>query len=76
MRHISTNPANTSVYPIPNSHLFLALCEGGLPFITRKDTLESIGFDHLGINHGYSAHPKIDPDTKHIYNTGMGKTPK
>ena len=75
--YLDFNPANTSVYPIPNSPHLLALCEGGSPFIMRKDTLESIDFSLFGsIAKGYSAHPKIDPDTGIIYNIGSGSTPK
>ena len=42
----------------------------------RKQNLEMIGFDHFGVKNGYSAHPKIDPETKQVYNIGMGATPK
>lgn len=75
-RKLDTNSANTSVYPIPNSPELLAVCEGGYPFVLKKDTLESLEFREYGIKKAYSAHYKIDPATKELYNFGMGSTPK
>lgn len=67
-----TNPANTSVLPLPNSNIVYAICEGGSPFRLAKDTLDSQGFDQLGyLQSAYSAHPKIDPETHDIYNFGF-----
>lgn len=67
----SKNPANTSVYPVPNSNVLYALCEGGDPYKISKDTLKFEGYDNLGyLKHNYSAHPKIDPVTGDVYNFG------
>ena len=67
----STNPANTSILPLKNSEFFLALYEGGLPFMMKKANLESVGFENFGwINSAFSAHPKVDPENGDIFNIG------
>lgn len=66
------NPSNTSVLPILNSPYVYALCEAGLPYKMEKKELKSLGEENLGfLDHAFSAHPKIDPDTGDIYNFGM-----
>jgi carotenoid cleavage dioxygenase-like enzyme len=57
---------------LKNSPNFLALCEGGQPFIIKKEDLKDEGFSDFGwIKSAYSAHPKVDPDNGDIYNIGM-----
>jgi carotenoid cleavage dioxygenase-like enzyme len=67
-----SNPANTSVLFQEHTHSsFLAICEGGWPFLVNTEDLESKGFNNFGwIDSAFSAHPKIDPDDKTIYNIG------
>lgn len=66
------NTANTSVLALPDR--LLALWEGGMPHALDLDNLETIGTDDLGGNSiplVYSAHPKVDPISGHIYNFGI-----
>ena len=66
------NAANTSVLALPDR--LLALWEGGAPHALDLDSLETIGTDNLEFNSGslvYSAHPKVDPISGHIYNFGI-----
>jgi all-trans-8'-apo-beta-carotenal 15,15'-oxygenase len=67
------NTANTSVLSLSNR--LLALWEGGFPYALDLQTLETWGTDNLsGLSKDrpFSAHPKIDPLTKEIYNFGVG----
>lgn len=67
------NPANTSVIAVQDK--LLALWEMGHPHALDPDTLETLGLDNLGIlkkNQAFSAHPKLDPQTRDIYNFGVG----
>ena len=73
------NVANTSVLALPDR--LLALWEGSVPHALDLDSLETIGTDNLGIDRRrlvYSAQPKIDPISGHIYNFGIsiGVSPK
>jgi all-trans-8'-apo-beta-carotenal 15,15'-oxygenase len=66
------NVAHTSVLALPDR--LLALWEGGVPHSLDLDSLETIGTDNLGLNSTplvYSAHPKVDPISGHIYNFGI-----
>jgi len=59
----------------------LALWEGAEPHALDFDTLATIGTDNLGSDLTplvYSAHPKVDPISGHIYNFGIsiGAQPK
>ena len=66
------NAANTSVVALPDR--LLALWEGGMPHALDLDSLETIGTDDLGFDAlplVYSAHPKVDPISGHIYNFGI-----
>ncbi|MBD2447019.1 carotenoid oxygenase family protein [Nostoc sp. FACHB-152] len=66
------NVANTSVLALPDK--LLALWEGGHPHALDLETLETQGLDNLGgLNQGlfYSAHPKVDYQTKEIFNFGI-----
>ncbi|MCY7367012.1 MAG: carotenoid oxygenase family protein [Chamaesiphon sp.] len=66
------NVANTSVLALPDR--LLALWEGGMPHALDLDSLETIGTDNLEFNSVplvYSAHPKVDPISGHIYNFGI-----
>jgi all-trans-8'-apo-beta-carotenal 15,15'-oxygenase len=66
------NAANTSVLALPDR--LLALWEGGMPHALDLDSLETIGTDNLEFNSVplvYSAHPKVDPISGHIYNFGI-----
>ena len=66
------NAANTSVLALPDK--LLALWEGGFPHALDLQTLETIGPDTLGgleANWPFSAHPKRDPKTGHVYNFGV-----
>jgi all-trans-8'-apo-beta-carotenal 15,15'-oxygenase len=74
------NAANTSVLALPeacassNDDRLLALWEGGAPHALNLDSLATIGTDNLGFNSTrlvYSAHPKVDPISGHIYNFGI-----
>jgi carotenoid cleavage dioxygenase-like enzyme len=70
------NTANTSVLCLPDR--FLALWEGGLPHSLNLDTLETLGLDDLGDlskNKPFSAHPKVDPATREIFNFGIAPGP-
>jgi all-trans-8'-apo-beta-carotenal 15,15'-oxygenase len=52
----------------------LAMWEQGHPYALDKKTLATIEIDNLGglpVNLPFSAHPKVDPDTKEIYNFGV-----
>jgi all-trans-8'-apo-beta-carotenal 15,15'-oxygenase len=73
------NAANTSVLALPDR--LLALWEGGAPHALDLDTLATIGTDNLDSDLTplvYSAHPKVDPISGHIYNFGIsiGAQPK
>jgi all-trans-8'-apo-beta-carotenal 15,15'-oxygenase len=73
------NAANTSVLALPDR--LLALWEGGAPHVLDLVSLETIGTDNLGSKFAplvYSAHPKVDPISGHIYNFGIeiGAQPK
>jgi all-trans-8'-apo-beta-carotenal 15,15'-oxygenase len=66
------NVANTAVLALPDR--LLALWEGGIPHALDLDSLETIGTDNLDFNSAplfYSAHPKVDPISGHIYNFGI-----
>ena len=66
------NAANTSVLALPDR--LLALWEGGMPHALDLASLETIGTDNLEFNAVplvYSAHPKVDPISGHIYNFGI-----
>lgn len=66
------NAANTSVLALPDR--LLALWEGGMPHALDLNSLETIGTDSLEFNSVplvYSAHPKVDPISGHIYNFGI-----
>ncbi len=66
------NAANTSVLALPDR--LLALWEGGAPHALDLDTLATLGTDNLGSDltpFVYSAHPKVDPISGHIYNFGI-----
>jgi len=66
------NAANTSVLALPDK--LLALWEGGNPHALDLESLETRGCDNLGglqDNSPYSAHPKIDAQTKEIFNFGI-----
>ncbi len=66
------NSANTSVLALPDR--LLALWEGGAPYALDLETLETIGTDNLDSENSplvYSAHPKVDPISGHIYNFGI-----
>jgi all-trans-8'-apo-beta-carotenal 15,15'-oxygenase len=66
------NAANTSVLALPDR--LLALWEGGAPHALDLDNLATIGTDNLELDSDsliYSAHPKVDPNSGHIYNFGV-----
>jgi len=65
------NAANTSVVCLGDR--LLALWEGGLPHHLDGHTLATQGLDPLGLGASdrYSAHPKRDPLTGHLYNFGV-----
>ncbi len=66
------NAANTSVLALPDR--LLALWEGGMPHALDLESLETIGTDNLEFSSVplvYSAHPKVDPISGHIYNFGI-----
>jgi len=66
------NAANTSVLPLPDK--LLALWEGDNPHALDLQTLETLGLDNLGglqPKQPYSAHPRIDYQTKEIFNFGI-----
>ncbi|PSB56847.1 carotenoid oxygenase family protein [Chamaesiphon polymorphus] len=73
------NAANTSVLALPDR--LLALWDGGAPHALDLDSLDTIGTDDLELDAApliYSAHPKVDPVSGHIYNFGIsiGAQPK
>jgi all-trans-8'-apo-beta-carotenal 15,15'-oxygenase len=73
------NAANTSVLALPDR--LLALWEGGAPHALDLDSLATLGTDNLDSDLTplvYSAHPKVDPSSGHIYNFGIsvGAQPK
>jgi all-trans-8'-apo-beta-carotenal 15,15'-oxygenase len=72
------NAANTSVLALPDR--LLALWEGGAPHALDLDSLDTIGMDNLELSAPlvYSAHPKVDPNSGHIYNfgTSIGAQPQ
>ncbi|WP_309740493.1 carotenoid oxygenase family protein, partial [Chamaesiphon sp. OTE_20_metabat_361] len=73
------NAANTSVLALPDR--LLALWEGAEPHALDLESLATIGTDNLGSDLTplvYSAHPKVDPISGHIYNFGIsiGAQPK
>ncbi len=64
--------ANTSVLALPDK--VLALWEGDNPYALDLKTLETKGLDNLGgLDKGlpYSAHPKVDYQTREIFNFGI-----
>ena len=66
------NAANTSVLALEDR--LLALWEGGNPHALDLDTLATIGKDTLSAlknKQAFSAHPKVDPITKGIFNYGV-----
>ncbi len=66
------NSANTSVLALPDK--LLALWEGDNPYALDLESLETRGLDNLGgLDKGlaYSAHPKVDSQTKEIFNFGV-----
>jgi carotenoid cleavage dioxygenase-like enzyme len=66
------NSANTSVLALPDR--LLALWEGGLPHSLDLQTLATKGLDNLASlskNQSFSAHPKVDWQTREIYNFGV-----
>ena len=66
------NAANTSVIALKDR--LLALWEGGKPHALDLDTLDTMGIDDLSGLRGkqpFSAHPKIDPATREIFNYGV-----
>jgi all-trans-8'-apo-beta-carotenal 15,15'-oxygenase len=66
------NAANTSVLALPDR--LLTLWEGGCPHALNLEDLRTIGTDNLGSDRFplvYSAHPKVDPVSGHIYNFGV-----
>ena len=65
------NAANTSVFPLRDR--LLALWEGGKPHALDLHNLETQGIENLSdtLSSNFSAHPKIDPETKEIYNFGV-----
>jgi len=70
------NAANTSVLALPDR--LLALWEAAPPHSLDLETLETIGQDDLGglkPTQGYSAHPRQDPKTGHIFNFGIEAGP-
>ncbi|OUL24166.1 hypothetical protein BV378_19820 [Nostoc sp. RF31YmG] len=70
------NAANTSVLALPDK--LLALWEGDNPYALDLQTLETRGLDNLGaLDKGlpYSAHPKIDYQTREIFNFGVSPGP-
>ncbi|WP_414564565.1 MULTISPECIES: carotenoid oxygenase family protein [unclassified Anabaena] len=66
------NAANTSVWALPDK--LLALWEGGNPHALDLETLATLGLDNLDNlppESPYSAHPKVDYQTKEIFNFGL-----
>ena len=66
------NVANTSVLALPDK--LLALWEGDNPYALDLESLETHGLDDLGgLDRGlaYSAHPKVDFQTREIFNFGL-----
>ncbi len=66
------NTANTSVLALPDR--LLALWEAGNPYALDLQSLETQGLDNLGsLNQRlpYSAHPKVDYQTREIFNFGI-----
>lgn len=66
------NAANTSVLALEDR--LLALCEAGQPYAMDLQTLTTLGEDDLGgltARQAYIAHPKVDPETGHIYSIGV-----
>lgn len=64
--------ANTSVLALPDQ--LLALWEGDNPYALDLETLETTGLNNLGgLDKGqpYSAHPKVDYQTREIFNFGV-----
>jgi all-trans-8'-apo-beta-carotenal 15,15'-oxygenase len=72
------NAANTSV--ILHGGKLLALWEGGKPYELDPATLETVGeysYDGaLKSGQPFSAHPRLDPRTGHLYNFGVFGVPK
>ncbi|BAY25202.1 carotenoid oxygenase [Calothrix sp. NIES-2100] len=66
------NVANTSVLALPDK--LLALWEGDRPYALDLENIETLGLDDLGgLDRGlaYSAHPKVDYQTREIFNFGL-----
>lgn len=71
MSYAIKNSSNTSVLALEDK--VLSLWEGGHPYSLDRKTLETKGLDQIGglkAGHSFSAHPKIDPLTGHIFNIG------
>ena len=72
------NVANTSV--TFHAGNLLALWEGGRPWRLDPDTLDTIGeYDYDGelkSAYTFSAHPKIDPGTRELFNFGVQYGPR
>jgi len=71
----NANRANTSVIKVEGDKL-LALWEGSIPHELCANTLDTKGVTLLGglkPSETFSAHPKVDPETKHIYNIGFDR---
>ncbi|MDZ7959175.1 MAG: carotenoid oxygenase family protein [Aulosira sp. DedQUE10] len=70
------NAANTSVLALPDK--LLALWEGDNPYALDLQSLETHGLNNLGgLDKGlpYSAHPKVDYQTREIFNFGVSPGP-
>jgi all-trans-8'-apo-beta-carotenal 15,15'-oxygenase len=72
-RRVRKNVPNINV--VPSGDRLLALSEGGLPVALDRHTLATIGEDDLGgilqPGDGFSAHPKVDPATREVWNFGV-----
>lgn len=69
------NTANTSVVAFGKQKQLLALWEGGLPHLLNMEHLETLEQDSrlnncLRRGDMFSAHPKIDTKTNHLFNVG------
>lgn len=73
LRRARKNVANINV--VPSGTRLLALSEGGLPVALDPRTLATLGEDDLGgvlrRGDGFSAHPKVDPVNREVWNFGL-----